>query len=193
MTARTSRTRRTKFVERKTHAIVGKEASEQQVIDYATTLWGAGDGDDDDDDAGCSGVREDGAIEGNGKGALTTMKTTRVACYDATSVESFDFYDDLFLTDSVDVLKGRGREEENLRRNTASESSKVVEVRYCSSCKHRLPVLMHFQPRRKTCVSCLLYHKRYARRARKKKVRRGTHATTNQKLLVSIDVTNNNQ
>ena len=182
MTARTSRTRRTKFVERKTNAIVGKEASEQQVIDYAKTLWGAGDGDDDDDDdgAGSSGVREDGAIEENVHGA-TMIKTMRLTAtrYDSKTIESFDFYDDLF-NDSWNE-QGRGEEEEeedgdaaNLRRNNfALKPSKVVvEVRYCTSCRHDLPVATHFTPRRKTCVSCLRYHKTYARRKRKVEKRR---------------------
>ena len=170
MTARTSRTRRTKFVERKTNAIVGKEASEQQVIDYAKTLWGAGDGDDDDDDdgAGSSGVREDGAIEGNVHGA-TMIKTTRLTAtrYDSTTIESFDFYDDLF-NDAWNE-QGRGDEENgdaaNLQRNDVALKS--PKVRYCTSCRHDLPVAAHFIPRRKTCVSCLGYHKRYARRKRK--------------------------
>jgi hypothetical protein len=154
----------------------GKEGVNIDVV----KLWGAdddvGDG-DDDDDAGCSGVREDGAIEENVHGT-TTIKTTRLTAtrYDSTTIESFDFYDDLF-NDAWNE-QGRGEEENgdaaNLQRNdVAFKSPKVVvEVRYCTSCRHDLPVATHFIPRRKTCVSCLGYHKRYARRKRRVEKRR---------------------
>ena len=159
----------------------GKEGVNIDVL----KLWGAddGDGDRDRDDGGAAGfpgVREDGAIEENVHDT-TTIKTPRltVTRYDTTTIESFDFYDDLF-NDAWNE-QGRGEEEEeedgdaaNLRRNNSALKSPkvVVEVRYCTSCRHDLPVATHFTPRRKTCVSCLRYHKTYARRKRKVEKRR---------------------
>ena len=133
-------------------------------------LWGAD---------GFPGVREDGAIEENVHDK-TKVKMPRLAVtrYDSKTIESFDFYDDLF-NDAWNE-QGRGEEEEengdaaNLQRNNSALKSPkvVVEVRYCSSCRHDLPVATHFTPRRKTCMSCLRYHKRYARRKRKVEKRR---------------------
>lgn len=52
-------------------------------------------------------------------------------------------------------------------KNVAPDNS-TSDLRYCSSCRHSLPAATHFLPRRKTCASCLRYHKKYARRKRKR-------------------------
>ena len=40
-------------------------------------------------------------------------------------------------------------------------------TRYCSSCRHDLSAATYFYSDRKTCIACLRYHLRYARRKRK--------------------------
>lgn len=67
-----------------------------------------------------------------------------------------------------DALHGDAIASRNPSSKDVAPDTSTSDLRYCSSCRHSLPAATHFLPRRKTCASCLRYHKRYARRKRKR-------------------------
>ena len=98
----------------------------------------------------------------SGDSTLASSGDASMESFDASRVDDGNDFKD----DRVEKKSKKTKTKRKTRTPAASTTEILIDVLYCSSCKHALPAATHFKPRRKTCVDCLGYHKRYARQKR---------------------------
>jgi hypothetical protein len=116
---------------------------------------------EEEDANGTNGVRRP-KMQVSGDSTLASSDDASMKSFDAFQVDDGNDFKD----DRVGKKSKKTKTKRKTRTPAASTTELLIDVLYCSSCKHALPAATHFKPRRKTCVNCLGYHKRYARQRR---------------------------
>lgn len=116
---------------------------------------------------------EANGTSGNKRAKTRLSDDSTLKSGDDASMKSFDVCDPFRVDNAndfrinLDEKKSKTKTKTKECVPTAPRIDLLIDVLYCSSCKHDLPAATHFTPERKTCVNCLRYHKRYARQKRK--------------------------